>query len=306
MNEKRPLKEELKEAVKNATTTVGQELKDFKENIKNVATTVGKELKEFKENVKTATNNLQNGIKEAVKTAKTTLEKDLDRFYKRILAHKTIRVCLYIDLVVFVPGLILALFIATTTGDKSYNLFENFISDLGSYRHTPAPFILNGIFIISAIFFAPVFLYFEEIIVSGPNRNNDIPNLSKICKIIAKSGKITLLMGALGLLGIGVFSEDFSPFNLHEIFAVLAFTGFIAGAALSGIIVLVKKTLIPKIIGFYMLCNSLIILVLLFVNTFPFTLPFLEWCLLISIIVWTIPTSIILLRHLNEKIAAAE
>ncbi len=287
MNERKPLKE-LKEAVKSAKETIGQE------------------LKEFKENLKTATTSLQNGIKEAVKNAKTALEKELDRFYKRILSHKTVRVCLYIDLIIFIPGLILALLIATIMGYKDYNLFQNFISDLGSERYTPAPYLLNGIFIITGLFFVPVFLYFEEIIVSGLNRNNEIPNLSEIAKIIAKLGKISLMMGALGLLGIGVFSEDFSPFDLHTILAVLTFGGFIAGAGFSGFIVVTKKTLIPKIIGYYMLTNSLVILILYFVNTYPFTLPFLEWLLLISINVWTIPSSIILLRHLNQKIAACE
>ncbi len=56
--------------------------------------------------------------------------------------------------------------IAYFFGPESYNIIDNYISDLGSIRYTPAPFVLDAIAMITACFLVPVFFYITKIIVS--------------------------------------------------------------------------------------------------------------------------------------------
>lgn len=244
-----------------------------------------------------------NKNKKLTEVIKTTLEKELDRFYKRLLARKSIRICVYACLVVFFPGLILAISIADEYGPYGYSIINNFISDLGSPNYTPTPYILDIIAILTGIFMIPIFLYMKEILVKGPNRGKKISNDSILIKTLAKLGKIFLILGAIGLIGIGSFDENFF---IHEIFAIFAFVGFIAGAIFYGVIIIIKRTIFPEILGYYMAFNSPTLLILYFIRIPPFTLPFIEWCILFNIIIWTFPSAIILLRHLNVKIAGCE
>ncbi|MBD3213485.1 MAG: hypothetical protein GF311_12830, partial [Candidatus Lokiarchaeota archaeon] len=54
-----------------------------------------------------------------------------------------LKFCIYGILIVFIPGLIIGVIIAYFFGPESYNIWDNYISDLGSYNYTPAPFILD-------------------------------------------------------------------------------------------------------------------------------------------------------------------
>ncbi|GAH77740.1 unnamed protein product, partial [marine sediment metagenome] len=56
--------------------------------------------------------------------------------------------------------------IAYFFGPESYNIIDNYISDLGSIRYTPAPFVLDAITMTTACFLVTVFFYITKIIVS--------------------------------------------------------------------------------------------------------------------------------------------
>jgi hypothetical membrane protein len=92
--------------------------------------------------------------------SKNVLEIQVEKFYRRLLKKKTIRICIYIEFIIFYPGLIIAIIIANNYSPNGYNLIQNYISDLGSIHFTPAPYIFNTIAIITSIIIIPIFLFF--------------------------------------------------------------------------------------------------------------------------------------------------
>ncbi|MFX1394217.1 MAG: hypothetical protein ACFFAH_11645, partial [Promethearchaeota archaeon] len=180
-----------------------------------------------------------------MKNLEHTLENELNKIYKRILAKKTIRICIYTIFIIFYPGIVSAIIIANIYGPEGYNIFNNYISDLGSIKYTPAPYILNFIAISIALLLIPIFLYLEQIIVSGPNISKRFLNTSISLKNLSRIGKISFILGSIGLLSTGIFNEDFSPFNIHFITALFFFGGFLTGGFSTGLIILLKKVIIP-------------------------------------------------------------
>jgi len=235
------------------------------------------------------------------KEIKEKTEIELEKFYKKLLSKQIVRICIYITLITFYPGLILAIIIADIYGSERYNIINNYISDLGSPHHTPTPFILNFIAIFTAIFLIPIYLYLEEMIVSGPNLSKRFLNKSISLKKIAKFGKICFIFGSIGMIGVGVFNEDFNPFFIHGLFALFLFLGFIAGGLSTGLIIVLKKTIIPRGLGYLMIINSAWIIILYFFVFIPiFTPPLIEWWMFLSIIAWFFPITVILLRYLDK------
>ena len=239
----------------------------------------------------------------SIKNLEQILENELNKIYKRILAKKTVRICIYTFFIIFYPGLVLAITIAEVYGPKGYNIFNNYISDLGSIRYTPAPFILDVLLICTSLLLIPIFLYLEQILVSGPNLSKRFLNKSIFIKILARIGKISFILGSIGLLGAGIFNEDFSPFNIHLFTAILFFGGYFIGAFSTGLIILLKKVIIPKAIGYIMVFNSSGIFILYaFIKVSFITYYFIEWCLFLSILIWFIPITIIILRYQDKCI----
>ncbi|MFX1339069.1 MAG: DUF998 domain-containing protein [Promethearchaeota archaeon] len=239
-------------------------------------------------------------IKE-IKEIKEIAEIELEKLYKKLLSKKIVRICIYITLITFYPGIILAIIIADIYGSERYNIRDNYISDLGSPHHTPAPYILNSIAISTAVLLIPIYLYLEEILVSGPNLSKRFLNKSISLKKIAYVGKICFIIGSIGMVGVGIFNEDFNPFYIHGILAFFLFVGFITGGLATGLIIILKKTIIPRVLGYIMIINATGIIFLYFFRFIPlFTPPLIEWCIFLSIVAWFLPITIILLNYLDK------
>ncbi|MFW9882045.1 MAG: hypothetical protein ACFFG0_53960, partial [Candidatus Thorarchaeota archaeon] len=71
------------------------------------------------------------------------LKKNGKNLYNTLTKPKVVKISIYISLLTFLPGLIVGLIIAINYGSRGYSLWFNWISDLGSIIHTPAPFILD-------------------------------------------------------------------------------------------------------------------------------------------------------------------
>ena len=240
-------------------------------------------------------------LKDFSEEIKETLEDDLNKFYKRILAKKTVRFCIYLTFSIFYPGIIFAILLTNLYGPENYSIFQNFISDLGSPLHTPVPFIFNSIAIVTSIILLPIALYLDEILDTTPIQRKRGPKALFIFKVFSNFAKFSFLCGSIGLLGVGIVNEDFSPQFIHEIFAVLSFGGFLAGGVSTGLIIVFKKSIIPKIIGYFMVFDVLgILFVFLFINFPLITAPFVEWFIFFSIILWFFPITIIILRYQNQ------
>ncbi len=234
--------------------------------------------------------------------AKKSIEEELNKFYKKILAKKTIRLALYITYIFFYPGIILAVIIADTYGVREYNIFENYISDLGTSLYTPAPYLFNAILIATGVAFIPIYFYLEEVIVKNPDQVEKLQRNFKIMKIFAKFGKIFFLVGSIAMIGAGFFNEHY---RIHAIFAMFLFGGLILGGFSTGIIIIVRKSIIPTILGYIMLLSSMIFLILNILKFLPFFTPyFIEWCTFLSIVLWFFPTTITLLKYQDKCIKA--
>jgi len=240
----------------------------------------------------------------------TLLFMKINRLFNRFLNQKLIKICIYVSLLTFLPGLLIGVLIAFFFGPESYNIIDNYISDLGSIRYTPAPFVLDAIAMTTACFLVPVFFYITKIIVS--DTKNIIFNSNKsifkrlFCIYIdlhAFFGLLSLLSGAVGLFGIGLFSEDrTTELGLHFTFSIIVFAGLAFGALFNGIAILLKlkKTIFPRLLGLYMMVGPFTASFLFLFPPSSVTRPFLEWMMLLAAFLWLIPESFLILKNFKS------
>jgi hypothetical protein len=233
-----------------------------------------------------------------------------NRLFNHFLNQKLIKICIYVSILTFLPGLLIGVLIAYFFGPESYNIIDNYISDLGSIRYTPAPFVLDAITMTTACFLVPVFFYITKIIVS--DTKNIIFNSNKsifkriFCIYIdlhAFFGLLSLLSGVVGLFGIGLFSEDrTTELGLHYTFSIIVFAGLAFGALFNGIAILLKlkKTMFPRLLGLYMMIGPFTASVLFLFPPNSVTRPFLEWMMLLAAILWLIPQSLLILKNFKS------
>ena len=110
---------------------------------------------------------------------------------------------------------------------------------------------------------------------------------------LTSSGFIFGLIGGLGYIGVGIFSEDRSGIlfgaKLHGVMSELAFVGFVLSAFFMGWYILLYRTKIPKLIGIYGVVGPLTTIIIFLIESNPLR----EWILLLSILAWIIPLSLI-------------
>ena len=127
------------------------------------------------------------------------------KFYDKITEPKIVKISIYVSLATFLPGLLLGLIIAINFGPIPYSLWLNYISDLGSFKYTPAPFILDVTCALSAIFIIPLILNLSRLYSSNMVENIDN---SKRSYYINKFRRIFGYMG-VSFLFVGVFGMFF-------------------------------------------------------------------------------------------------
>ncbi|MBY9010457.1 MAG: hypothetical protein KGD74_11385 [Candidatus Lokiarchaeota archaeon] len=236
----------------------------------------------------------------------------INRLFNHFLNQKLIKICIYVSLITFLPGLLIGVLIACFFGPESYNIIDNYISDLGSIRYTPAPFVLDAIAITTACFLVPVFFYITKIIVSDTksiifNSNESIFKRIYCINInlLAFFGLLSLLSGAVGLFGIGLFSEDrTTELGLHYTFSIIVFAGLAFGALFNGIAILfkLKRTMFPRLIGLYMMVVPLATAIMFLFPPNSMTRPFLEWMMLLVAFLWLIPESVLILKNFKSTL----
>ncbi len=113
----------------------------------------------------------------------------------------------------------------------------------------------------------------------------------------------SLLSGAVGLFGIGLFSEDrTTELGLHFTFSIIVFAGLAFGALFNGIAILLKlkKTIFPRLLGLYMMVGPFTAGVLFLFPPSSVTRPFLEWMMLLAAFLWLIPESFLILKNFKS------
>lgn len=232
----------------------------------------------------------------------------MSNLYRKITQPNVVKYSVLSAMIIFLPSLILAIIIAysfggTEIGPNEFNLWDNYISDLGSIRYTPAPFILDIIAMITSILMIPIFLYFKVHFKEAALRNKSkTPLYVTICEILGVS---FLFIGNIGLFGIGLFSEDRSsaPLYLHEVFSVIVWGGMAVAALFIGIVALNKDLIFTKIVGFFMIFTPTPVTILyayLYLISSPVQYIF-EWIMLFCIFIWLIPFCLKIIQSLDSK-----
>ncbi|MHA1913493.1 MAG: hypothetical protein ACW986_15890 [Promethearchaeota archaeon] len=231
------------------------------------------------------------------------VKKNSKKFYDKVTEPKIVKISIYISLATFFPGLLLGLIVAINFGSIPYNLWINYISDLGSFKFTPAPYILDVTVALSAIFILPLILNLSRLYSSSMVENYDNSkrsrNINKFRRIFGYMGVSCLFVGIFGMFFVGIFSLDRSPLNAHYYFSSLAFGGFAFGAFFTGIAIVLKKKLFPKVIGYFMILAPSTASILFLIAPEPLTRQFLEWIMLFSALVWYYTIVFITLQKLN-------
>jgi len=231
------------------------------------------------------------------------MKKNSKYIYNKLTEPKVVKISIYISLLTFLPGLIFGLIIAIIYGPMEYSLWYNWISDLGSNRYTPAPYILDLTCIISAIFIIPLILNLSRLYSSHQNRELDNSKKEHYTvlfrRIFGYIGVVCLFVGVIGMFFVGVFSLDRSPFDIHYYFSTSAFGGFAFGAFFTGLAIILRRRIFPKTVGYFMIFGpSTATLMYLFCPA-PFTRQFLEWIMMFSSLGWYYVVVFITLQKLN-------
>lgn len=227
-------------------------------------------------------------------------ESILHAITQKLTEPYVVKISIYLVLALFLPSLFIGVIIAMIWGPQGYSIWTNYISDLGSFIYTPAPFILDFSAMITSILLVPILLFFNKLLKST---SKVALAGSKKIRIIRLSGMFFLGVGLIGFFGVGLFSEDRSTaLGLHYFFSVVVFGGFSIGALFSGIYIFFVRTLFSRVLGFYMMIVPMLTAILFLLTPEPFTIYFLEWVILFGIIAWLIPSIIKILRYVNQEI----
>ncbi|MBY9007439.1 MAG: DUF998 domain-containing protein [Candidatus Lokiarchaeota archaeon] len=222
----------------------------------------------------------------------------------RLTNLKLLKFCVISAPSIFIFGLFIGVVIAFFFGPESYNIWDNYISDLGSINYTPAPYFLDFSAMITAILLIPVFTHFVKLLFQKSEVKKD--GLWKIfhfiMRILIVIGYIFLLLSIIGLFGIGLFSEDrTTELGLHLIFSFVVFGAFSFSAYFIGTVIILKKTSFFRVIGLFMICTTPTFAILFIINPENLTRPFIEWMMFLSICVWLLLIDLIVYNKLKKK-----
>ncbi|MFX0056717.1 MAG: hypothetical protein ACFE85_08875 [Candidatus Hodarchaeota archaeon] len=235
---------------------------------------------------------------------------DFKSFYNKLSNPKLVKLCIIFAHSIFLTGLLIGVIIAYLFGPESYNIWDNYISDLGSFRYTPAPFILDTIAMMTAVLLVPIFFYLTKEILSNefPIKLRSIETLGKklyrlIVFVLGILGFIALLFTVIGLFGIGLFSEDrTTQLGLHFLFSIVVFSGLAFAALFNGGAILLKKTILPRLLGLYMMIGPFTITIMFLFPPPPCTRPFIEWMMLFAAFLWLIPGAVVIFKKIVKDL----
>jgi len=229
-------------------------------------------------------------------TLRQTINKIRAILYDKIINFKIVRISVIIGFSLYIPLLVIAVIIAFLFGPESFNIWLHNISDLGSIRYSPAPYLYDLAGVIAGIFTIPFSYYMEKILAPMPEKKEAFTTVTRLRFRLDSYAFLFSIIGNVGYIMVGIFSEDRNYFGLHFISSVLAFAGFVLGAFFMGWLIVLYNTKIPKIIGLYGILGPFtmgIVYLVVLVNFFQLE-PFFEWLLLFAILGWLIPLIITL------------
>lgn len=215
--------------------------------------------------------------------------------YEFLTKPKTVRFSIISAGITFFSAIIIGVIVAQFDPD-GYNIVDNYISDMGSFKHTPMPYFLDYGAMITSILMIPTIYYMEKRLAPSPLNSNS-KTFPRMRYRLSGLGFFFMFMGAFGFFMIGLFSEDrTTSLGLHFFFSHVVFAGMVLCSFFYGLLILFYDTPIPKLIGLYMTIFPLTagLLMIYYFN------PLFEWIMLFSLLIWMIPVFLIFLKDLKE------
>jgi len=229
------------------------------------------------------------------------LQKKEEKTEVSLTTPKIVRISTIGVNVIFLSALIIGVIVAQFDPD-GYNIIDNYISDLGSFNHTPLPYFLDYGAMISAFLLIPILFYMEKQFAPLPKDAKDLQEYSRMRFRLSSLGFLWMLFAIVGFFGIGLFSEDrTTPLGLHMIFSIIVFSGFVISGIFFGLLITFYPMMIRRVLGIYMIFGPTIVAVIFLLN-FPPSKPFWEWMLMISIFLWIIPVGIKMIKKTSKKL----
>lgn len=229
------------------------------------------------------------------------LQKKEEKIEVSLTTPKIVRISTIGVNVIFLSALIIGVIVAQFDPD-GYNIIDNYISDLGSFNHTPLPYFLDYGAMISAFLLIPILFYMEKQFAPLPKDAKDLQEYSRMRFRLSSLGFLWMLFAIVGFFGIGLFSEDrTTPLGLHMIFSIIVFSGFVISGIFFGLLITFYPMMIRRVLGIYMIFGPTIVAVIFLLN-FPPSKPFWEWMLMISIFLWIIPVGIKMIKKTSKKL----
>ncbi len=232
-------------------------------------------------------------------TVRQSINKARAKFYNVVTNFNVVKYCAMGVMIGYISLLIIGVIVAALLDPDGYTIWDNWISDLGSSEHTPAPYLYDIACIVAGSMTLPLTFYMEKFLAPLPKRANiGEQHFSRLRFRLSSFAFLFSLIGNFGYIGVGIFSadRDYDAFSVlgqgpHGIMSYLAFGGFTFGAFFMGWLIVLYNTKIPKILGIYGIFGPLTVAIL---NLIEGT-ELLEWMLLFSILGWIIPLSLIVL-----------
>jgi hypothetical protein len=237
------------------------------------------------------------------KISQDNAQNPFHKLINKLTEPKLINICIELSMVIFLTGIIVGHIIASIA--TGYNMWDNYISDLGSFRYTPAPYILDSIAMTTSVILFPVIVYFSWSLYQETKKEAE--GKWKIFFILMKIfiiiGFILLVSASVGFFGIGLFSEDrTTALGLHYFFSVVVFGSFAFASIFNGIVLVSQnrnfQLIYHKYIGIFMFINFFVSI--LFIVLPPLvSIHFMEWMMLFSLLLWFIPAAIAIRNNLE-------
>ncbi|MCP4763622.1 MAG: hypothetical protein GY870_17755 [archaeon] len=231
--------------------------------------------------------------------ANSETESIMVKIYSFLTNPKVVRASTIIAFLATTLSMLFGYIVAQGDPD-GYNMIQNFISDMGSIRHTPWPYFPRIKNLVSSVFLIPTILYMENLLRSSTDEKGERQKPSKMRLLFDIIGFLWMLFGLLGMFGLGVFREDDNMF-IHLICTAMEFGGLTFGGIFYGFIITFYDTLMPKILGVYMI---FVPTTLAFIFFFIGFYPIFEWILTFSILAYLMFGGLIILIHINRDLAS--
>ncbi|MHA1311709.1 MAG: DUF998 domain-containing protein [Candidatus Helarchaeota archaeon] len=225
------------------------------------------------------------------------------KIYSIIVNPKLIKIIGYCLIVLYFGFLIIGAIIAEFFGPEGYSIMTHYISDLGSWNYTPAPYLYDIACICAGILTIPFTFYLEKFIAPLPNTQEDVNLQHRWIYRFMGANFFLSMFGSFFYVGVGIFSEDRDLMGMHGICSYGAFGGFSLSAIFLGFaIIFAKQEIVPKPFNFILGLIGIFLPFTVAIYNILYGGPFLEWLLLISILIWLVPILLFAIIHANKQI----